>query len=206
MARQRDTADIMKPKQLERSIFLALALAGGSLPAAAESYCVACYAPDAVYRCVVANAPAAAAPDPRNQVQCIKQLAKSGGHSRCSVERFSTAGCDGPERIISPSTSVLPITPPPQAAVPAPDANTTAPVNAEIVPQQSDSTAGQPPRTVEELTKSTVESTKKGIEGVTGTVKSTTEQAGEKIEGVGSSIGNAAKKSWNCLSSLFSDC
>jgi hypothetical protein len=175
-----------------------------ALPVVAESYCVACYSPDAVYRCVVADAPANAAPDPRNQVQCIKQLAKSGGHARCSVERFTAVGCSGPERIISPSTSALPVAPPPKAAAPLQDTTPSAAGSENAAP---DGTAvAQPPKTVEELAKSTVETTKKGLDDVTGTVKSTTEKAGEQIGGVGGSIGNAAKKSWNCLSSFFSDC
>ena len=175
-----------------------------ALPALAESYCVACYSPDAVYRCVVADAPESAAPDPRNQVQCIKQLAKSGGHARCSVERFTSVGCSGPERIISPSTAALPVAPLPKAATPSRDPMTPAAGSESAAPEAPP--VAQPPKTVEELAKSTVETTKKGLDGVTGTVKSTTEKAGEQIQGVGGSIGQAAKKSWNCISSFFSDC
>ena len=175
-----------------------------ALPALAESYCVACYSPDAVYRCVVADAPESAAPDPRNQVQCIKQLAKSGGHARCSVERFTSVGCSGPERIISPSTAALPVAPLPKAATPSRDPMPPAAGSESAAPEAPP--VAQPTKTVEELAKSTVETTKKGLDGVTGTVKSTTEKAGEQIQGVGGSIGQAAKKSWNCISSFFSDC
>lgn len=94
----------MKPLRLLLPI-LAVVVAASS--ARAESYCVACFGPDAIYRCVIAEAPASAPPDPRNQVLCIKQLAKSGAHARCSVERFSTKGCNGPERIISPATAAV---------------------------------------------------------------------------------------------------
>jgi hypothetical protein len=64
----------------------------------------------------------------------------------------------------------------------------------------------QPPRTVEELAKTTVENTKKNIDDVTGTVKQSTQKAGDQIQGFGSAVGNAAKKSWDCVTSLFSDC
>jgi hypothetical protein len=190
-----------------QSARLALITSMGSavvaFPVMAESYCVACYNPDAVYRCVIADAREHAAPDPRNQVQCIKQLAKSGGHARCSVERFTSVGCSGPERVISPSTAAVPVTPVPKAASPL----GPPPSDAQAENAAADGTAvDQPPKTVEELAKSTVESTKKGLDGVTGTVKSTTEKAGEQIQTVGGSIGQAAKKSWNCLSSFFSDC
>lgn len=183
-----------------------LALMTGTANARAESYCVACFGPDAIYRCVIADTSSSAPPDPRNQVQCIKQLAKTGAHARCSVERFSTKGCNGPERIISPSTAAIPLTPPPPASAtgappPASPGADTEPVPAEHVPEP----AG-PPQTVEELAKSTVESTKKGLGDVGSSVKNTTEKAGEKIEGAGTAIGNAAKKSWDCVTSLFSDC
>jgi hypothetical protein len=190
--------------QSARLALIASLGAVAALPVTAESYCVACYSPDAVYRCVVVDAPANAAPDPRNQVQCIKQLAKAGGHARCSVERFTSIGCNGPERIISPSTGALPVAPLPKAAAPLQDPTPPAAGSEGVAP---DGTAvAQPPKTVEELAKSTVESTKKGLDGMTGTVKSTSEKAGEQIQGVGGSIGQAAKKSWNCLSSFFSDC
>lgn len=192
-----------RAKQLLLTI---LAIGSVAASARAESYCVACFGPDAIYRCIIADAPAGAAPDPRNQVQCIKQLAKSGAHARCSVERFSAKGCNGPERIISPATAAIPLTPPSpaeatQATPPASDGVATEPIPAEPAQQP----AG-PPQTVEELAKSTVESTKKGLGDVGTSVKNTTEKAGEKIEGVGSAIGNAAKKSWDCVTSLFSDC
>jgi len=171
------------------------------IPASAESYCVACYGPDAVYRCIVADAPAGASPNPRNQIQCIKQLAHTGGHARCSVERFSTGGCNGPEHVIQTETGLAPA-----ASSPAATEAYTPSAPAALEPAESSTAAGQPPRTVEEMAKGTVESTKRGIDDVTGTVKSTTEKAGEQISGVGSTIGNAAKKGWNCVSSLFNDC
>ncbi len=185
-------------------------LCASSLSARAESYCVACYGPDAVYRCVVADAPDGAPPDPRHQIQCIKQIAKSDGHARCSVERFTAAGCDGALRVINPSQAAIPLTPPPPNAATAP-----APVNApgnppaggpEPLAQPAVDGPAEPPKTVEELAKTTVDSTKKGLDKLGTSVKTTTEKAGEKIGGVGDAIGNAAKKSWDCVTSLFSNC
>jgi hypothetical protein len=184
-----------------------IALAAGALftasaTARGESYCVACYGPDAIYRCVIADAPAGTAPDPRNQVQCIKQLAKSGSHARCSVERFSTAGCNGPERVIQPAMEAIPLAPLPTQ----PEGATGNPVLHEATEQPAAAAPKKPPETVEELAKSTVESTKKGIDNIGSSVKTTTEKAGEQLGGVGNAIGSAAKKSWDCVTSLFSDC
>ena len=198
---------MIRAAQIVTAITVLLSLAS---TARAESYCVACFGPDAVYRCMVADAPAGAPPDPRNQVQCIKSLAKSGGHARCSVERFSTKGCDGPERVISPTTAAIPLTQPPAASA-DPATHDISPSGVETIPAARDEPPAQPlqtqpPQTVEELAKKTVEDTKKGLGEVGSTVKTTTEKAGEQIGGVGSAIGNAAKKSWDCVTSLFNDC
>lgn len=178
-------------------------------PAAGEGYCVACFGPDAVYRCLIDGRPENAPPDPGLQIQCIKTLAMEGKHARCSVERFSTAGCNGPVRTIAADPAGVPPAP---EAMPAPKAETgvprpagTAPADPPAEEAETANDAG-PPRTVEELAKSTAASTKKSLDGVSETVKDTTKKAGEQIEGAGSALGNAAKKSWNCLTSLFSDC
>jgi hypothetical protein len=192
--------------RLKQLLVTVVAVVSMATSARAESYCVACFGPDAVYRCVIADAPSGAAPDPRNQVQCIKQLAKSGAHARCSVERFSTKGCNGPERVISPATAAIPLTPPPPAAASTAVPPAPAGTEAEPVPVEPAQEPSGPPQTVEELAKTTVESTKKGLGDMGSSVKNTTEKAGEKIEDAGSAIGNAAKKSWDCVTSLFSDC
>jgi hypothetical protein len=196
--------DVMTiPKHL---LLTVLAIGSVATNARAESYCVACFGPDAIYRCIIADAPAGAAPDPRNQVQCIKQLAKSGAHTRCSVERFSAKGCNGPERVISPSADAIPLTPPPPAEATQATPLDSDGVETEPIPVEQAITPAGPPQTVEELAKTTVESTKKGLGDVGTSVKNTTEKAGEKIEDAGSAIGNAAKKSWDCVTSLFSNC
>ncbi len=216
-------------------------LAFGLLTAApaavwAESYCVACFGPDAVYRCLIAGTLETAPADPRNQIQCVKQLAKTGGHARCSVERFSTSGCEGVERIIEPSAAVVPLAPPPAAipgmpppAVketdaatapvrPRPDRPAAEPKTTDPAPVTPGSKPGlrpgtpdapeqaEPPRTVEDLAKTTVESTKQGLNDVAGAVKKQTEKAGDQMQGAGSAINEAAKKSWHCVTSFFTDC
>lgn len=179
-------------------------------PATAEGYCVACFSPDAVYRCIVAGRPESAPPDPAAQIRCIKELAAEGKHARCSVERFSAAGCNGPEKIITAAPLASP-PPAPANTTPASGPNSKAaqpaPSDAGADPAAApDEPGDKPPRTVEELAKSTADKTKKSLESVGDTVKKSTETAGDQIEGAGSAIGNAAKKTWNCLSSFFDDC
>lgn len=158
----------------------------------AEEYCVTCAGPEATYRCEVEGTPAGQGSDPRSQLQCITALAQSGGHESCAVSRAGTEPCDGVLKVIAPSTLDVP----PEAAD---QANVEMPAPAEPAPPDAAAGAAEPPRTVEELAKSTVQSSKAGLE-----------KAGEAVvggaKGAGSAVGTAAKKTWDCLASLFSDC
>ncbi|MGQ0672394.1 MAG: hypothetical protein ACT4N2_05875 [Hyphomicrobium sp.] len=73
------------------------------------------------------------------------------------------------------------------------------------------------PQTVEELAGDTLEASKKGLKSAGQTVADTAKKAGdavsdtaksagETIGEAGSAVGNAAKKTWNCVTSLFQSC
>ena len=78
------------------------------------------------------------------------------------------------------------------AAQAVPDANSS-----EHVKSETDASAAEeaPPRTVEEMAKRSLNKSKKNLE-----------EAGQSVEKAGSSVSDAAKKTWNCLTSLFSKC
>jgi hypothetical protein len=74
-----------------------------------------------------------------------------------------------------------------------------------------------PPKTVEELAKQSLKSSKENLDAAGSAVGNTAKSAGqtvsnaakktgEQIGKVGSAVGSAAKTTWKCLSSLFSDC
>jgi hypothetical protein len=198
-----------------RAALVAAVVAANSLApdAVAGNYCVVCYEPDAVYRCVIEGVAANLPADPRHQIQCIKELAQAGAHKRCSVERFTAAGCDGAVHVIaagsyhdpaaarvdradprsSPSSSAGgqqragDVDPPPTGLQPEP----------VVEPKPTDPKA--PPRTVEELASNAGEKTKQGLQDIGQTVSDSTRKVGEQI-------GSAAKKTWDCLTSFFSDC
>lgn len=166
--------------------------------AVAAEYCVTCAGPAAMYACVVGGTPPDAPADPREQLVCIAEIAKSGGHDSCSVPRSAPKPCPGVLRIVA--------APPPGATPPAPD-TAAAPEAAGVPAGEPGPSAGAeegepepakpaaPPRTVEEMAKRSVETSKEGLE-----------KAGEQVGKAGSAVGEAAKKTWNCLTSLFSDC
>jgi hypothetical protein len=75
----------------------------------------------------------------------------------------------------------------------------------------------KPPQTVQELAGRTIQSSKEGMKKASDTVASGAEKAGEAVTGTiksageqigkaGTAVGNAAKKTWNCLTSLFQSC
>ena len=64
-----------------------------------------------------------------------------------------------------------------------------------------------------ELAGQTVKSSKENLQkagdaigGTGNAIAGGAKQAGEKIGDAGSAVGTAAKKTWSCLTSLFSDC
>lgn len=176
-------------------------------PASAQAaeYCVTCTDPAAMYACVVGGTAADAPPDAREQMLCITEIAKSGGHGKCSVPRSAPKPCPGVLKIIAAPAGGAPAgasgaageTAPPKAA---PEAQTTpqsdgAATDGAMTAETPAEPPAKPPRTVEELAKRTVQSSKDGIS-----------KAGESVGEAGSAVGEAAKKTWDCVVSLFSDC
>ncbi|MDX2307285.1 MAG: hypothetical protein NW216_03500 [Hyphomicrobium sp.] len=176
----------------------------------AEGYCIACEAPDAIYRCVVAGTPAGSPPDPRNQILCVKELAKAGAHARCSVERFTTENCKGEVRTIANAAESNPTvvgTPTPPAGTngegadlpleaPSGGGGTAVRVDPDLTAATDGASEGQAEQKVEEKKPATV----------VDIAKETAEATKEGIDGTGKAIGDAAKKTWDCLKSLFGDC
>jgi hypothetical protein len=210
-----------------------LAAAALAQSAAATEYCVVCAGPAATYRCQVEGAPAGGREtDPRMQLLCISQLAKTGQHDNCSINRKPAdpdAGetCAGELRIIAAPTS------PPPGATPAgnadgapgmPQPHPPLGVEAEHQPDTAhadpaheaspdEAHAQKVPQTMEELAGQTVKNSKENLQkagdaigGTGNAIAGGAKQAGEKIGDAGSAVGTAAKKTWNCLTSLFNDC
>jgi hypothetical protein len=201
----------------------AAALAQASV---ASEYCVVCAGPDATYRCQVGGvAPTGRETDPRLQLLCISEIAKSGAHDSCSIDRKATSAgageaCPGELRVIA-----APIGPPPGATPAAVDAPGLPPGDPSLGPQgephidPADPAAeaapqkDKVPQTMEELAGQTVKNSKENLQkagdaigGTGNAIAGGAKQAGEKIGDAGSAVGTAAKKTWNCLASLFNDC
>jgi lambda repressor-like predicted transcriptional regulator len=186
--------------------------------ATAAEYCVTCMAPAQMYACVIEGVAADAPADARHQLLCITELATQGGHESCTVPRSAPKPCPGVQKVVARATG----TPAAPAAPSQPDSNTvtgdgntagadgkdgTAAADSEAVTPGSAEANGPnssvhektgteaTPRTVEEMAKRSI----KGLENAGDALKQSSEKAGN-------SVSEAAKKTWECVTSLFSKC
>jgi hypothetical protein len=151
--------------------------------AAAQEYCVACTEPDALYRCVIDGARPGGGQS--LQLLCITTMAKSGGHATCSVKGGTVFECNAPiKRVPWVASERLPQ--PGGAQVPAAPLATQSPVPA---------TPEEPPKTMVELAKRANEQTSEQMK-----------KAGETVKSTGQAIGEATKKTWDCVISFFTHC
>ncbi len=176
---------LRRARHCARWIGLALfTLCGLVARAEAQEYCVACTGPTAIYRCVIVGAkPGGNQP---LQTLCVTAMAKEGSHAACSVKGGTVFDCTGPVRRVpwaaynepGPKANV-PEALPPQAAQPPAPANDP----------------NQPPRTVEEMAKRANQKTAEQIK-----------KANEDVETFNEKVGDNTKKTWRCITSLFTRC
>ncbi|HWB46559.1 MAG TPA: hypothetical protein VG900_14040 [Hyphomicrobiaceae bacterium] len=146
--------------------------------ASAQEYCIACTDPPGLYRCIIEGArPGGAQPLP---MLCVTTMAKQGGHARCSVKSGTVFECDGQIKRI-PWTAEGP-----QESAPAPK---------PAAPPAKRDADGQPPKTMVDLAKKTDRN-----------IKDVNKNFKESINETNQAIGKAAKKTWTCLTSFFTQC
>jgi hypothetical protein len=160
---------------------LLLGLAAG--PAAGQEFCVACSGPPGVYRCVIDGA------QPRGgqslQLLCVTAMAKEGGHATCSVKRGTVFDCDGVVKRI-PWTAL--------EAPQQPSTSTPRASDAPAAPQRPAAAAptgpapDAPPKTMVDL------------------AKQANEKTVEQMKKAGETVKEATKKTWECVTSLFTRC
>ena len=173
----------------------AIILAGGigSKTSSAAEICVTCSDPAATYRCALEGDDSARPAAPGALLVCIKELARRGGHTSCSVERT---------RAIDTCAGTLTVLPQP-AANPLTQDTPADPGTPATTPSEPPS---KPPATVEALAKDAAEQAQKDWEKTKTAVKEGASTAGEGVKEAGTKVGSAIKKSWDCLWSLFSSC
>jgi hypothetical protein len=203
--------------------------------ASATEICVKCSGPDASYACVV-NTSSNGTIDTVTKLFCITALAKAGPHASCTVDRSTTAPCQGQRKefaipavldvgsdepqqhdAAAPPGSAAPVagsaTPgAPQASPAAAAAGSGAgdaahnPSNDQSLAPAHEAATEPPPKTVQEMLEKSSKSAGDGIADTQKSAGDAAKSAGSALAKAGTAVGDAAKNSWKCLSSFFSNC
>jgi len=190
------------------TFLVALLLAASDSAASAQDYCVTCTRPDAKYRCIIGGDASISARSTRGQMLCITQLAQRGGHASCSVSRSATEPCEGQVKTVMFPAGEPTDTPPVAETLPPAAAPAAAPGAAPPPAAPSALTEGAPPppaapqpapATVGEFAQKTAKDTGEGLKKAGDAVTTTVDKTGK-------AIGQAASKTWKCLTSFFGDC
>jgi hypothetical protein len=179
-------------------------LAAGAM---AQEYCVTCTGPDASYRCLIGGDAPMAARASRGQFLCITEIAKAGGHASCSAARGQATPCPGETRTVmfppgDPGGAPLAETPAARPMQPAPP---TAPL-APLAPAKEYAPAPLPPPDQQQAVPHDPQAPGAPEEAKPNAVENFAKKTGEAVTETGNAVGNAMKKTWNCVASLFGDC
>ena len=178
---------------MQRRVAAGLAIAAALTSGAAlgQDVCVECKGPDRSYRCAIKDSQKAQSIRGASRAiefVCITEIARSGGHESCRVNTTYAGPCIGQPHEIDLAKVGN------ETAVPAkhePDAVETAPVP----PQPAPPAVKGPPQTLEELSRETMTKSKEQFSA-----------ADHKMRKAGDAVGDSLKKTWDCMSSLFSRC
>lgn len=197
----------------------------------AAEFCVTCEGPEAHYACTF-DGTSAGPGDTGLKLYCITELAKSGKHASCSVDRTAAKPCAGDVKVLAMPDGLAP---PPQTAnspgSKAPVADTAAPLPppaAKAGTEAAKALPETPPKTVQEMVekgtagasktlekggdtvvetaKSTGGAIDKAGKAVGETVVETAKSTGGVLDKAGKAVSDGAKKTWTCITSFFGDC
>lgn len=189
-----------------------------STSAQAGSVCVTCEQPTETYECrLPADADlksASRAVRTGSKLLCMRAIAKAYGHTTCRVRKRAVGPCTGavvdlaalaaPNQSASapaPDDRSREITQPGGAIAPSlpatPRDQPEHPANSTPDPDkaQKQKPSDEAPKTVVELAKRTADATNKQLK-----------ETGDTVAATGKVVGDAVKKSWQCVTSLFSNC
>jgi hypothetical protein len=175
--------------------------------AQAGQFCVSCTGPDAHYACTFDGADDTN--DASLKLLCITELAKSGKHASCSVDRSQVKPCAGAVKALAVPEGYQPAPAPPPPVEAAKPAVVPAAPAAALAKPSPDSTAAKPdapPKTVQEMVEKGTSNAAKSLEQGGDTAVEAAKSTGGVIQKAGKAVGDAAKKTWTCVTSFFGDC
>ena len=203
------------------AIFFAVFIATSGLPPAqagdGAQFCVRCSSPDVNYLCSRNDAFVA---DTAMKFYCIERASKQAGHAFCSIQK-NASSCINPKMTFiytHPAASPSPALPSAHDDGAAkdivgpvlPDGSDPGKATPAVEGEGAQTADGKPPRTLAEATSHMARDAKRGMENVGSSVSNAVKNTGAGIKGAagktGEFIKETGKKSWNCLTSLFTKC
>ena len=160
--------------------------------AAGVGYCVTCTGPSATYICEIERAAGDGGEGMRDQLLCIQRIAHDRGHQSCAVDRKPATSCQGPLQVVTrqeaaPSGSTVE---PPHRVAPTPPRD-AVPVQSSAAPSGRREKTG-------------MASAPSAANTAPGAIEEPVEKS--MLQKAGDSLGEASRRTWSCLSSLFKDC
>ena len=163
------------------------------------SVCVVCNDPGKVYQCTFSTIDVVnVAPNVRGfHFACIQEIAQYGEHSQCAARRNDTIACKGEPYTLKSAQDLYKPEPEGEALVEG-EPETSPPVQHKKQPTLVDSTS--------KTYKKAIDSVEQGYESTKNTVKKGYKSTTKTVKSVGDKINDAAKTTYDCVMSLFSDC
>ncbi len=163
------------------------------------SVCVVCNDPGKVYQCTFNTVDVGnVSPNIRGfHFACIKELAQYGEHSQCAARRNDTIACSGEPYTLKNAQSLY---------KPELEAEALAEGEQEISPPSQQKKQPTLVDSTSKTYKKAVDSVEQGYESTKETVKKGYKSTTKTVKSVGDKINDAAKTTYDCVMSLFSDC
>lgn len=160
-----------------------------------QEVCVECSEPLTVYKCSIEKSDKIRHFGNSERIiryGCVKALAKLGNHSSCRASQTSKGTCDG-KPVQLTVNDLLKIPEPTETTLSGGGNRTPVTNQGEQAPAGQAQKSDGPPRTMKELAENAF--SKQGLQ-----------DAGKSVNEAGKAVGGAVKKTWDCLTSLFSGC
>jgi hypothetical protein len=165
------------------------------------TFCVTCTEPAQTYTCTV-KTPEAYPGARALRLYCMVRTAKDGNHKTCGAKLSAASACSGAPKTYTYKGPAIPSALQSKAEKFLKKSQT----GADAAGDSDD----DKPDTVVKMTTRAVKSSREGLStagsGVRDATRGTTKRVGSAVRGAGAGVGNAAKTTYNCITSLFRDC
>jgi hypothetical protein len=207
--------NLLLPVGGSAALLFAFALTPPEAAADQSELCIVCSQPAQTYRCRVDTANASPGKEAL-RLYCIFRTAKDGSHKSCAAQRNADSACEGPVKAYSYAGPEIPEKL--RSTVRKMRENRTGDDRfGDNRPADAPLREDGPPETLVEMGSRAVDAGRQGVRSTGGAVRDVTGSTGRAIGKVGKTAGeqvgrtvrgagSAARFTYDCVLSLFTDC